>query len=188
MNLPAPDAIGLLYFLSELGLSVLRRSRGTGASAADGGSLRFIWCVVTVSVAGALMTQYLLPQASYALPAPAYAAGFVLFCLGLVLRWVAIVYLGRYFTVDVAVAADQRVVTSGPYRFIRHPSYTGALLAFLGLGICMGNALALVTLLVPVSWVFLHRIRIEEGVMQRALGAPYRDYMLRTRRLIPFVY
>jgi len=59
--------------------------------------------------------------------------------LGLAVRWRAIIYLGRFFTINVAVAADQHLVDSGPYHFIRHPCYAGSLLIILGLGLCMGN-------------------------------------------------
>ena len=60
------------------------------------------------------------------------SAGVVLFVAGLLLRWWAIIVLGRFFTVDVSIAEGHELIESGPYRFIRHPSYTGALLAFLG--------------------------------------------------------
>ena len=65
-----------------------------------------------------------------------YGAGLVLFAAGLSLRWYSVVYLGRLFTYDVAIAADHRVVDSGPYRYIRHPAYSGSLLTFVGLGVC----------------------------------------------------
>jgi protein-S-isoprenylcysteine O-methyltransferase len=104
------------------------------------------------------------------------------------LRWYSIFFLGRFFTVDVAVAADQHVIDTGPYRFIRHPSYTGVLLAFLGLALCFGNAATLFMLVVPTTAVFLYRIRIEEAALQSGLGEPYKQYMQRTKRLLPFVY
>ena len=110
------------------------------------------------------------------------------FVAGLTLRWYAIVHLGRFFTVNVSIAADHRLIDTGPYRIVRHPSYTGALMAFLGLGLCMANWASLLSLLVPICLVFLRRIHVEEAVLLEALGDQYRDYMRRTKRLIPAIY
>jgi protein-S-isoprenylcysteine O-methyltransferase len=96
--------------------------------------------------------------------------------------------LGRYFTVDVSISAEHKLIDSGPYRHIRHPTYTGALLAFLGLGLCFGNWLSILFLTLPIIAAFLWRIRIEERVLLHGLGQNYRAYVERTSRLIPFVY
>ena len=113
---------------------------------------------------------------------------FILFLAGLVLRWYSIGYLGRYFTVNVAIDPEHELVDAGPYRRVRHPSYTGALLAFVGLGFCLGNWLSILFLSVPIVIAFMRRIQIEESAMMEALGRDYRDYMRRTECLIPFVY
>ncbi|PYL73808.1 MAG: hypothetical protein DMF22_00625 [Verrucomicrobia bacterium] len=80
------------------------------------------------------------------------------------------------------------MIDSGPYRHIRHPTYTGALLAFVGLGFCFGNWLSILFLTVPIIAAFLWRIRIEERALTDALGEDYHAYAARTKRLIPFVY
>jgi protein-S-isoprenylcysteine O-methyltransferase len=90
--------------------------------------------------------------------------------------------------VNVAIAADHKVVDTGPYRLVRHPSYTGALLALLGLGVCERNWLALALMVIPALSVLLWRIHIEEKALTAALGDAYASYSVRTRRLIPFVY
>jgi protein-S-isoprenylcysteine O-methyltransferase len=100
----------------------------------------------------------------------------------------AIVHLGRFFTVNVAIAANHRLIDTGPYRFVRHPSYTGALMALLGLALCLANWVSLAVMLIPVFLVFLRRMHVEEGVLLQALGDQYRDYMHRTKRLIPAIY
>jgi protein-S-isoprenylcysteine O-methyltransferase len=104
------------------------------------------------------------------------------------LRWYSIFYLGRFFTVDVQVSADHQLIDSGPYRFIRHPSYTGILFEFLGFGLCLGNWLSVLIIIVPVGAAFLYRIRVEESALARGLGERYVTYCSRTKRLIPFVY
>jgi protein-S-isoprenylcysteine O-methyltransferase Ste14 len=115
-----------------------------------------------------------------------FALGLVLASAGIALRWYAVVTLGRFFTTRVQTTDDQVVVESGPYRVIRHPSYTGLLLTILGILLCSTNWISLACFLVVVPG-FAYRIRVEERALIDALGDPYRDYMLRTRRLVPFV-
>ena len=109
----------------------------------------------------------------------------VLLVGGLSVRWWAILALGRYFTVDVAVQARQPVIQTGIYRFIRHPSYAGLLLAFAGLGVYFANWPSLVLLLVPILAAVANRIAKEEAALLAALGAPYAAYCARSKRLIP---
>lgn len=108
--------------------------------------------------------------------------------VGLLLRWWAIVHLGRLFTVNVAVAIDHRVVDDGPYKLIRHPSYTGLLLVIGGVALCFGNFASDLVLIVPYVTLVMTRMRIEEAAMARELGESYRTYMKRTKRLIPKIY
>jgi protein-S-isoprenylcysteine O-methyltransferase Ste14 len=90
--------------------------------------------------------------------------------------------------VIVAIAAGHRLIDTGPYRFVRHPSYTGALMAFFGLALCLANWASLAVMLIPVFLVFLRRMHVEEDALLQAFGNQYRDYMRRTKRLIPAVY
>jgi protein-S-isoprenylcysteine O-methyltransferase len=129
-----------------------------------------------------------LPSADLG-PVPAFTlAGTVIFAAGLAIRWYAIVHLGRFFTVNVAIAADHRLIDTGPYRFVRHPSYTGALMAFFGLALCLANWLSLLVAVLPIFLVFLWRMHVEEDALLHAFGDRYRDYMKRTKRLVPPVY
>lgn len=189
MNVPMPsaEALGIAYGLSEVVLGLVKRS-GAGSAATDRSSLRLIWVVILASVAVAIVGRGLVPQAWSPLLARCYPLGVALFASGLALRWYAILHLGRYFTVDVAIAGDHRVVETGPYRFLRHPSYSGALLAFVGYGICLASWVSLAAVTVPIALAFLRRIEIEEAALVGALGDAYRAYARRTRRLIPFVY
>jgi protein-S-isoprenylcysteine O-methyltransferase len=131
---------------------------------------------------------WLFPDATVPYLRGFYLFGFLLFLGGLILRWYSIGYLGRYFTIDVSISAEHKLIDSGPYRCIRHPTYTGALLAFLGLGFCFGNWLSILFLTVPIIAAFLWRIWIQERALTDALGENYRAYVERTKRLIPFVY
>ena len=115
-------------------------------------------------------------------------AGVALFVTGLLLRWRAIITLGRFFTVDVAIEPDHELIERRPFRMVRHPSYTGVLLAFVGLALTLGNWAALLAILVPIGAAFIHRMNVEENALSGALGPQYTDYMRRTNRLVPFLY
>lgn len=186
MNQNAAAVIGLIYGASEVLLTIAKR-HGRRDATADAGSLRLIWLVVAASIAAAFFIARAFPQGTLHDVDFARTTGIAIFILGAALRWYAIFYLGRYFTVDVRVAEHQHVVDTGPYRFIRHPSYTGAFLQFLGLTLCIGNAWSMLTL-VPIGLVFSYRIRVEELALERGLGEAYASYRRRTKRLIPFVY
>ena len=128
------------------------------------------------------------------IPQPIFADASIFYCglsamvVGQLLRWWSVATLGRFFTVNVSIHAGHRVIQSGPYRLIRHPSYTAILLMYGGAGLCLGNPISVSALTVPVLLVLLYRIRVEEQVLQSALGSAYRDYMQRTKRLIPGIY
>jgi len=187
MRLPNPLLLCVVYGLSELYLAFTRRSR-TQAISYDRRSLILLWTVISISLWIGIQMVWVFPTAVLPFPTAFYLFGFILFLGGLALRWYSIGYLGRYFTVDVSIAPEHKLVDSGPYRCIRHPTYTGALLAFVGLGFCFGNWLTILFLTLPIIGAFLWRIRIEERALIEALGENYRAYMQRTKRLIPRVY
>lgn len=116
------------------------------------------------------------------------AVGLGMMAAGIAIRSIAIHQLGRFHTPNVAIRADHRLMETGLYSIVRHPSYLGALLAFLGLGLALDNVVSLVLIAVATPCLYLYRIREEDAVLLAAFGDPYRDYCARTRRLIPWVY
>jgi protein-S-isoprenylcysteine O-methyltransferase len=182
------STLGSVFTLSELGLTIFKRAKAGETRAADRGSLLLLWLIIGVSVGAGYSLAYMMPSLRFGSAAIFIDVGFVLFAAGLALRWYSIVYLGRFFTVNVAIATDHRLIDTGPYQLIRHPSYTGALMAFAGLGLCLGNWASLAAVIVPTFLVFLRRMHIEETALSQALGDPYRGYMRRTKRLIPGIY
>lgn len=119
---------------------------------------------------------------------PLFYAGVVLILVGLAFRFYAMSFLGRFFTYRVAVQSDQTVIERGPYKYIRHPSYTGALITLLGVALALGNWAGLTVLLGLMGIAYAYRISVEEAALVAALGEPYRQYMGRTRRLVPFLF
>jgi protein-S-isoprenylcysteine O-methyltransferase len=178
----------LIFPVSEIALAIFRRADRRTADVRDRGSMRLLWVAIGLAIALAIAAQS-VPAAEISAPLPwlqALALG--LLVIGLGLRWYAIVTLGRLFTVDVAVLPEHALVERGPYRFVRHPSYTGLLLAFLALGLYFGNWLSLAALLVVITPAVLRRIAAEEVALRHGLGAPYDAYCARTKRLVPGVY
>jgi protein-S-isoprenylcysteine O-methyltransferase len=92
------------------------------------------------------------------------------------------------FTVDVAIHSDHEVVQTGLYRFVRHPSYTGLLIAFLGFGVYFANWLSMIALLVPIALGMSIRVRQEEKALLRSLGPAYALYCARTKRFLPGLF
>jgi protein-S-isoprenylcysteine O-methyltransferase len=189
MDFRASLVLSTIFTLSEIGLGIVKRARSGNSHLADRGSLALIWTVIMLCVMLAFSLKAKLTTLNFGVMLPAARAlGVVLFCVGLAIRWYAIIYLGRFFTVNVAIASDHRLIDAGPYRYIRHPSYAGALAAFLGLGLCIGNWASVLVLTAPILAVFLRRMHVEEAALIRGLGSPYRNYMRRTKRLIPHIY
>jgi protein-S-isoprenylcysteine O-methyltransferase len=189
VNFDPAMLLGLIYGISEIGLSIRRRASSSDAQLADKGSLRLLWITIMVSVFLAYFLFYAVPAAGFGDAAPsARIAGIAIYVVGLSLRWYSIIYLGRFFTVNVAIATDHQLIDGGPYRYVRHPSYTGALMAFLGIGLALANWASLAILVIPIFSVFARRMRVEESALLLGLGAQYRLYMDRTKRLIPGVY
>ena len=185
MHLPSPSILGGLYGLSELLLALMKRAKGR-SDMKDRGSLSVLWGVIVASVIAANFVPSIFPGFTFSENFYPYGCG--VYVGGLIVRWYAILYLGRFFTVDVAIHSDHRVVDSGPYRLIRHPSYFGALLAFLGLGVCLLNWISILVIFVPITSAFLFRIRVEESALIGSLGNSYLEYSARTKRIIPFIY
>jgi protein-S-isoprenylcysteine O-methyltransferase len=108
--------------------------------------------------------------------------------MGIALRWYSAAILGKYFTFDVAIQSGQTLVELGPYRYIRHPSYSGALLTLFGFGLALGNWVGLAASLCCTGFAYAYRIPVEEAVLASALGEAYQQYMRRTWRLVPFLF
>ncbi|MEA2205231.1 MAG: hypothetical protein QOE77_2007 [Blastocatellia bacterium] len=114
--------------------------------------------------------------------------GLALLLVGIVIRWTAIYTLGKYFTGTVLIKNDHQLIRSGWYKHIRHPSYTGALLAHLGLGLSFSNWLSLTLSVVPFSVAAFYRMHVEERALKDAFGDAYISYSQITKRLIPKLY
>jgi protein-S-isoprenylcysteine O-methyltransferase Ste14 len=111
--------------------------------------------------------------------------GLLLMVTGATFRQWALIHLGRFFSCTVQIESEHRVITSGPYQWIRHPAYTGMITVYTGLSMAIGTWLGTLTTFIIVTISLLYRIRVEEATLVQALGDEYRTYMKRTWQLFP---
>ena len=157
-------------------------SRAAPVVARDRGSFQLIQLAGIIAIFGGGALRYFHLGLS---PVWLQYVGLDLAVAGLAFREWAIVRLGRFFARTVQVEQGHRLIKDGPYRWLRHPAYTGMLAIYFGLvlalGTWVGAILALAVMFAATFW----RIRIEEQVLLDAFGDEYRAYMQRTWRLIP---
>ncbi len=143
-----------------------RARRNTKASARDRGSLWLIVILFWIGLSLSFSLCYLLPKAAIHGNQPMlFFLGTSLLLAGIAFRWHAMSVLGKFFTVDVAVHSDHAPVDSGPYRYLRHPSYTGALITQAGFGLALGNWAAFFALLL------FNRRHLEQPQFRQRPGA-----------------
>ena len=182
-------ALVVIWALSELWLGWKRRSEDRSRMR-DRGTLRLLLVTVYVCIGVAVWLSY-RPEGHIGdidIRQPLFWAGLLFMAGGLALRFWAIRVLARFFTVDVNIQPGHELIRHGPYRLLRHPSYTGSLMTFLGFGLALGNVWSLLVVLAPVTVAFLWRMRIEERVLADAFPNQYPEYVRQTKRLIPFVW
>ena len=175
----------MFWVVSELRQSTTRRPEGVRAGWRSEVVFRLI---VAVTALGAGVLLRLAPSATIRPVGIAQCIGLVLLWAGASLRLWSFHTLGRYFTFTVQTSSDQPVITAGPYRLIRHPSYAGLLLFIVAAGLLIGNWLVLVCLGVGSTGALVFRIRVEERALMQHLGDGYRDYAATHKRLVPFIW
>lgn len=176
------------WAIFELILLIRDQLRGKGSTERDRGTRIVIRAALYATIVPAAISQKLGPSLQIPDHVAVVLVGVIVLWLGLAIRAWAVTTLGASFRTTIEVDAGQPLVSRGPYRWVRHPSYTGLLLILLGFGIGIGNWVALVLCLVLPPFALLYRIRWEEAELTRVLGEPYRAYKMRTKRLIPGIW
>jgi protein-S-isoprenylcysteine O-methyltransferase Ste14 len=171
---------------------VTRRRRGDRpptASTLDRGTKQVLVLATLAGLfAGALLARYVPALRVGANTWLTYAVGLGVLAFGIVLRVSAVWSLGRYFRREVTIEAGQTVHSSGPYRWLRHPAYTGDLLIVFGFGLAWGSWIGAAAGTALALAGHLPRIRVEEDELRRALGEPYERYANGRARLVPGVW
>ena len=180
---PLTDLTLAAWALVEVGVRVRERVHGKGRTTRDRGTRVLIAMTLGAGIVAAVAAHSVAPELR--MPASLRMAGVLVMWLGLALRVWAIVSLGSAFRTTVEVEPGQAVVSSGPYRWIRHPSYAGLLLVVAGFGAALGNWLSLATCVVLPLPAIMWRIHVEEAELNRVLGQAYRTYQSDRARVIP---
>ncbi len=155
----------------------------------DRGSRALIFLLSPVGMVLAFAGPYAFPQARIGFdPARVFTTAMVLFWIGLPLYIWAVLTLGKYFRTTVQILDEHRLVVSGPYRFLRHPVYTGGILIFAGLGLALGNWFSFCASALSTFIAYVWRIRVEESALHERFGSEFEEHRRRTWAVLPFVW
>jgi protein-S-isoprenylcysteine O-methyltransferase Ste14 len=176
------------WIISEVLVALITHTRQGNGKIQDRGSLLVLWVVIFGSIYAGEWTG--ATNHTFAMHGAHWTrwAAVLLLAIGLLVRWSAILTLGRSFSVNVAIHESQTLHKTGLFRYMRHPSYTGMLLIFFALGLATRNWLSIAIILALPLLALLYRIRVEEAALSSAFGAEYVDYSRVTRRLLPGIY
>jgi protein-S-isoprenylcysteine O-methyltransferase Ste14 len=180
--------IAEVFGLSEVLLLLVKRSKKDSIkSRSDKNSLLLLWIVITASMTMGGLAVY-TEIGTFERTNLVMDIGLALAIIGFIIRWIAIIQLGKMFTVDVAIDNKHQLRTTGLYKTVRHPSYLGLMLIICGIAVCMANTVALAVVLIPIFLALNYRINVEERALSEAFGYDYEQYKKTTARLIPGVY
>lgn len=176
-----------LWLGSEVWIHRLRASdRG---KTHDAGTLQWLRVLLPAGVIINLMLAWNgIGMVAGTLRTPLFVIGCIGMLAGIVLRVWSVRVLDRFFTIHVTIHDDHELIRHGPYRWLRHPSYTGALCTFLCFPLALGTWMGWMAMAMLVVPGFLYRIRVEERALRQAFPQQYPAYASSTRRLIPFVW
>ena len=180
-------AVSYLYGFFEVFLNLRQKSKSKVTTSSDKGSLRLLYGLITLGYAmsfaiGVTKIGRIYPWNTF------FGIGIALFAIGCIIRISSILTLNQYFTYSVAKVENHKIVENGLYKFIRHPGYLGQLIIFLGISISISNWLSILLMMIPVTFGYLYRIKVEEKFMGDQLGEDYKNYQDRTKRIIPLLY
>jgi protein-S-isoprenylcysteine O-methyltransferase Ste14 len=176
----------LFAFVPEF--RIVARSRPAPGEKTDRGSMTFImlagWFGMIGAFAVAAVQRFVITHQ----PKIWFLGGLAMILCGSLLRRHCWRMLGKHFTGNVKATADQPVIEQGIYRWVRHPSYTGGMMMYLGVGLAQTNWLSTLIIGLAGGAAYLFRVRVEEQALQANLGGRYQEYMRRTKRFVPFVF
>lgn len=114
--------------------------------------------------------------------------GITLYILGLLLRYVSIIHLGRFFTRNVAVSETHELISSGPYKILRHPLYLGLFLLSTSVPLFFSNIILTPIAYLLMGYILNHRMTLEEHILESSLGQTYKNWKKSRYKFIPFIY
>jgi protein-S-isoprenylcysteine O-methyltransferase len=176
------------WFASEVIIGVATRTKRSSGKVHDRGSLLLLWIVIVISITACEWVSATGGKNLFGGGHWLKVAAVIVLVVGLGIRWTAIVTLGRAFSSNVAILDSQKIMRSGIFGWMRHPSYLGLLLVFVAVGLHSRNWIGFALAVVPTAAVMMYRIHVEEIALRAAFGEEYEAYGRETKRLIPGVY
>jgi protein-S-isoprenylcysteine O-methyltransferase Ste14 len=176
------------WFASEIIIGIATRTRHSTGKVRDRGSLLILWMVIFTSITGCNWISETGPKNMFGGATWLKVAAVIVILTGLAIRWTAIITLGKSFSSNVAIQDSQKILKTGIFRVVRHPSYLGLLLVFFAVGLHSRNWIAFALAIVPTTAALLYRINVEEAALQAAFGEEYLAYSRETQRLLPGLY
>jgi protein-S-isoprenylcysteine O-methyltransferase Ste14 len=178
-----------LWFAFEVGLVIRDGKLNQGKTTIDHGTMNYNFLAMLLGFIGAALvnelSRFFFPGGR---SVGVFVLGILLMLAGLLLRIWAVITLGKSFRTTIETSQEQKVIRSGPYRLIRHPSYTGLLVFCLGYGVALQNWLSLIIVVLLPLAALLYRIRIEEAALASSFGEDYLEYQKHSKRLIPWIW
>ncbi len=182
-------AIPAIWIALEIGLVVRDRARGKGKTSSDKGTRAFNFIAISIGILAAAVLNRVQEFDFPGGKTPAiFFIGLAIMLLGMGLRYWAVATLGAFFRTTIETEQGQRVISTGPYQLIRHPSYCGWLLICLGYGVAVQNWLSVMAAILLPLIALIYRIQTEERVLVSSLGPAYIEYQKKTRKLIPWLW
>jgi protein-S-isoprenylcysteine O-methyltransferase len=167
---------------------VFWRDRGKRAEGSRGSGLRVL-LVFVLGISIGINMPGVAPSFNIGDHATVYfVIGMLLVWGGLLLRYWSIHTLGRFFSTRLVIQERHELITAGPYKILRHPSYTGALLTFIGFGLGTGNWMSVLVLLGTALVTYAWRIRAEERMLTEQFGEAFQEHKKHTWAIIPLVW
>ncbi len=178
----------LLAIWALLELYTLARHWTPHTPSRDKGSMFVIGLTVALAFFLADSVNLWAKGWNFPIPLAIRVLGLVIMIGGMIFRFYSIRLLGRFFTPVVTFQPEQTLIQNGPYRYIRHPSYTGVWLVFIGLGLTTVGWIQFAVFSILPLLGLLYRIHVEERMLLQVFGSQYRQYAAHTRKLIPFLF
>ena len=158
------------------------------ADSKDGGSIRVLlggmWIALMLGFFLSFVKSGSFPRSAQL---PAFVTGLALLILGSLLRRWCFRTLGQYFTGDVKASVNQPVIRTGPYRYVRHPSYTAGIMMFTGIGLALGSWFSFLLITFASIATYWYRVTIEERALLGTIGEQYASFMKERKRFIPYI-
>jgi protein-S-isoprenylcysteine O-methyltransferase Ste14 len=179
----------VIWIAAEVYLVIRDNAQGKGKTTIDRRTRNFNFISLIISISLAAMISWIpIFRFNSQGPSIVFWIGISILFLGLFLRYWSINILGKYFRTTVETEKGQKVIQKGPYKWIRHPSYSGIILFCLGYGLSVQNWLSLIIAVSLPTISLLYRIKIEEEALVKGIGTEYEAYQMKTKKLIPGIW